>query len=265
MNDGASSGGGTSDGSFLGSDSSPGLVPVVLRASSGALVFTSELVLYNPGASEISAVLIYVPSPQLGAGQTGSASVLIGPGRQIVIPDVIPYLRDTLHMPLAPGDGNQGGTLMVTGASAYARVSNANPDTVVGGRFGQSYPAVPASRRARTEAWVYGLRQDSGTRSNLAIADARIGDSRTVRYVVELYDPTAGTSSPRATVTVDLTGGQWYQFGRVLDLAGIVSGYARVRPQADTSDFVVYGILNDGENPGDRTSDGSYIPMSGIK
>jgi PKD repeat protein len=266
MNDGASSGGGgTSDGSYLGSDASPGLVPVVLRASSGTLVFTSDLVLYNPGASEVGAVLTYVPSQQLGPGQPGSAIVAVGPGRQIVIPDVIPYLRDTLRMPLAAGDVNQGGTLTVTGASAYSRISNANPDTSVGGRFGLSFPAVPASRRARTEAWVYGLRQDSGTRSNLAIADARVGDSRTVRYVVDLYDPTAGISAPRATATVDLAGGQWYQLGRVLDLAGIVTGYARVRPQADASDFVVYGILNDGENPGDRTSDGSYVPMSGIK
>jgi hypothetical protein len=39
----------------------------------------------------------------------------------------------------------------------------------------------------------------------------------------------------------------------------------RVRPQSGSSDYLVYGILNDGATADQRTSDGSYVAMSGVK
>ena len=48
---------------------------------------------------------------------------------------------------------------------------------------------------------------------------------------------------------------------QVLSGAGIAHGYARIRPDSGTSDFVAYGVVNDGPSPGTRTSDGSYVPM----
>jgi len=272
VNDGPSSGGGTSDGSFLQADaaatSAPGgLLPIVLRATSGSTVFTSELTLANPTTSVVNVTISYTPSPQLGStGGMSSATISVGPRRQLRIPDVVAYLRDTLGLPLLPGNVNQGGTLQVTGAVAQVRTSNPNPDGAVGGAFGLAYPAVPSAARAKSEAWVYGLLQNADTRSNLAIADARVGDAASVTYVVEVYDSLSGDgTAPKATQTVTLTGGQWYQVSRVLDAAGVSNGYVRVRPQSGTSDFVAYGILNDGANPGDRTSDGSYIGMSGVR
>lgn len=267
LNDGAASGGGTSDGSFLGADAAPGLVPIVLRATSGATVFTSELVLANPTAAAANVIVTYTPSLQLGgtAGGPGSRTLSIPAGRQVRVPDAITWLRDTLGLPLLPGDANQGGTLLVTGAVAFVRTSNPNPDRSVGGTFGLAYPAIPAALRAKTEAWVYGLVQDGGTRSNLAIADARVGSAATVTYVIEVFDALLGDGrTPKSSQTVTLAGGQWYQISRVLEAAGVTNGYVRVRPSGP-SDFVVYGVLNDGANPGERTSDGSYVAMSGVQ
>jgi hypothetical protein len=34
-----------------------------------------------------------------------------------------------------------------------------------------------------------------------------------------------------------------------------------VRISSEFSDFVVYGVVNDGPGAGTRTSDGSYVPM----
>ncbi|KAA0254318.1 PKD domain-containing protein [Acidobacteria bacterium ACD] len=267
VNDGPSTGGGTSDGSFVvpSSEAADGLVPIVLRVDSSGILYTTELVLANPSSSTATVTLTYVPSARLGGGTGGTTTVSLGPGRQLRREDAITFLRDELKLPLAPGNVNQGGTLRVSGAVALARTFNPNPDAVVGGTFGLSYPALGPSSRAKTEAWVYGLVQNSGTRSNLAVADARKSGGP-VTYLVEVFDSAGGDgSAPVRTERLTLSPGQWEQIGKVLEPSGLSSGYVRVRPEAGSSDFVAYGILNDGANPGERTSDGSYVPMTGVR
>ncbi len=78
---------------------------------------------------------------------------------------------------------------------------------------------------------------------------------------MDVFDADTGATSPVLTRRVTLTGGQWYQFNTILAEAGITHGFARVKPASGTSDFVVYGVVNDGPTPGSRTSDGSYVPM----
>jgi hypothetical protein len=108
---------------------------------------------------------------------------------------------------------------------------------------------------------VYGLRQDADVRSNLAIADARAGDGAAVNYVVDVFDADTGSATPVQTLTRSVTGGGWTQIDGILSGAGITHGYARIRPDSGTSDFVAYGVVNDGPTAGSRTSDGSYVPM----
>ncbi|MGZ6987707.1 MAG: hypothetical protein ACXVH0_01965, partial [Thermoanaerobaculia bacterium] len=190
----------------------------------------------------------------------GTRTTTLAARQQIVQANAISYLRG-LGLAI-PTTGGQGGTLLVTGAVAQARTSNPNPDTTVGGSYGLSYPAVNSSARAKGEAWVYGLRQDADVRTNLAVADARVGDPSTVDYLIELFDTDQGLLTPVETLRATLAGGQWFQFDAVgAGDPGLVHGYARVRPSAGTSDFVVYGVVNDGPTAGSRTSDGSYVPM----
>jgi len=264
LTDGPRSGGGTGDGSILGTDAAAGLLPIVLQVTSGSVVFATELVLANPTSAEATVRLHYTPSPQLGGGAAGTATLTLPPGRQLRRADAIAFLRGELKLPLA-ADGNQGGTLEVTGAVAYARTFNGNPNRVVGGTLGLAYPAVPSPARARNEAWVYGLAQDETTRSNLAIADARVGNPSLVTYLIEVYDAVSGDPLPKATLTRSLAGGEWHQLSSFLYEAGVVHGYVRVKPQSGSSDYVVYGILNDGATPDRGTSDGSYVSMSGVK
>jgi PKD repeat protein len=263
--DGPRSGGGTGDGSILGADASSGLVPIVLRVVSGAAVFTSELILTNPTSGTASVTLTYTPSPQLRAGLPATTTIQLPPNTQLRRADAIKYLRDELGLALAAGDVNQGGTLLVSGAIAYVRTSNPNANTSVGGSFGLAYPAIAAASRAKTEAWVYGLLQNGETRSNLAIADARVGSTSPVTYVVDIFDASSGSPTPKQTLTTTLSGGEWHQFSSLLFGAGVTNGYVRVRPQSGSSDYLVYGILNDGATADQRTSDGSYVAMSGVK
>jgi len=258
VDDGGSAGGGTSDGSLLASNPTGGLVPVVLDVT-GASHFTTDLTLTNPTSAPVTVTLTYTASPAFSGQGSGTLTTTLGTRRQLVLPNALAFLRaGGLAIPAA---GSQGGTLLVTGAAAQARTSSPNPDAAVGGTFGLSYPAVAAPARAKREAWVYGLRQDADVRSNLAIADARVGDGSAVTYVVDVFDADTGGATPVATLKHALTGGGWTQFDGVLSGAGIAHGYARIRPDSGTSDFVAYGIVNDGPTAGSRTSDGSYVPM----
>ena len=264
-NDGSGAGPGTSDGSALPAGPTEGLVPIVLRAGAGATTFTSQLVLANPTAAPVTATVSYTPSPDLGGGRGGGGTVTLGPGRQVEVPDVMAWLRDAFGVAVPAPPASAGGTLLVRGAVALARTSNPNPDTAVGGTFGLAYPAVAASARARTECWVAGLVQDAATRSNLAIADARVGDPRAVTYVVDVFPAASPSSTPALTRSVALAGGEWTQLSGILLEAGLSRGHVRVRVESGSSDFVAYGVLNDGAAPGSRTSDGSYVPMSGLR
>jgi PKD repeat protein/photosystem II stability/assembly factor-like uncharacterized protein len=264
-NDGAGGGKGTSDGSLLPAGTTDGLVPVVLRAPAGATTFTTQLVLANPTSSTVTATVAFTPSSALGGGAAGGGTVTLGPGRQIEVPDVMAWLRDAFGIAVPAAPASVGGTLLVRGAVALARTSNPNPDAEVGGSFGLSYPALGASARARTECWVLGLAQDGVTRSNLGIADARVGDAREVAYVVDLFSDASPGAAPALTKRVVLGGGAWTQLSGILHDAGLSKGYARVRVESGSSDFAAYGVLNDGATPGSRTSDGSYLPMTGLR
>ncbi len=258
VNDGSSSGGGTSDGSFLPANATGGLVPIVLDLP-GATHYSSDLTLTNPNASPVTVALTYTAAPAFSGVGSGTVTTTLATRQQLVVPNAIDFLRG-LGLAI-PTTGGQGGTLLVTGASVLVRTSNPNPDATVGGTFGVAYPAVATSARATAEAWVYGLRQDADARTNLAIADARAGNGSAVDYVVDVFDADTGATSPVLTLDATLTGGQWTQFDTILARVGITHGFARVRPSSGTSDFVVYGIVNDGPTPGSRTSDGSYVPM----
>ena len=233
-------------------------MPIVLDLP-GATHYSSDLTLTNPTSAAVTATLTYTASPVFSGAGSGARSVTLAARQQLVVPNAIDYLRG-LGLPI-PAGGNQGGTLLVSGVPALARTSNPNPDTGVGGTFGLAYPAVGAAARAKGEAWVHGLRQDADARTNLAIADARAGNAAGVAYVVDVFDADTGSLTPVLTKNVTLAGGQWTQFNTILAEAGITHGYARVRPAAGTSDFVVYGVVNDGPTSGSRTSDGSYVPM----
>lgn len=258
VNDGPATGGGTSDGSLIPAGATEGLLPIVLDLP-GSTHYLTDLTLTNPSLAAPAAVtLTYTPAALFGAAGGGTVTTTLAPGRQLQVSNAVGFLRG-LGLPI-PIDGKQGGTLLVSGAAALARTFNPNPDDTVGGTFGLAYPAVPASRRATTGAWVYGLRQDDAMRSNLAIADARRAGGP-IDYRIDVFSSTAGSSTPAQSLTRTLGPGQWTQVDAVLQGAGISQGYARVAPGSGTSDYVAYGVTNDGPGPGTHTSDGSYLPM----
>ena len=256
VNDGGAAGGGTSDGSWIDGGATAGTLPIVLASGP----YKTELVLTNDSNVEATATLTYIGADVLGAsGLSVRLRVVLAPRTQIIEPDAIQYIR-RLGFILPPDP--QGGTLLVTGAAALARVYSGNLDRTVGGTFGLSFPALPVERHAHTEAFVFGLRQDGSARSNIAIANTVASSEESFSFEVACYST---NSRLLKTVSKKLSPGQWFQWDAILANTGVTDGYARIRCLTPACQFITYAVNNDGSVPGAGTSDGSYIPMVNAK
>ena len=232
------------------------LVPIVLDvAGVGSSRYTTELTLANRGTTPAAVTLTYTPAAALGATGGGTASVSLAAGRQMVVPDVLAYLRG--QGLTIPAGSNQGGTILAafsglsSADAAYAAARTTTPSGP--GRAGLSYPAVDTAGAPTQPTYLYGLRSNANDRTNLALVNANTSAAVTLR--VTLY--AAGAGDLRSYVLApDTTLGplQWTQIGRVLDLAGYTNGYAKVEIVSGPGPYVTYAVIND-----NTTNDGSYL------
>ena len=258
---------GTSDGSFVpptaGSFAGNRLtVPVLVEAGG----FRSELVLASRSSASVTLTLSYVESasPQYGAG--GTATVTLRPKEQKVVPDAIEYLRRNGISLGASGTSSFVGMLRVTvsGASlsdvfAGARTASQSPAE---GQFGLFTPCVYEGQEATSEAYLYGLLADSLNRSNVAILNAGPNGAGSVSLEIRTFDGDLGGLERGDPVRVSLASGQWTQYTNFLKDRGIRNGWVKVARTAGAAPWIAYGVVNDGANPGERTGDGAYVPMT---
>jgi len=245
------------------------LVPVVLDTVGAAgSHYTTELTLANDSSHESRVLLRYRAAPGFGATSiSAAATVVLGAGAQTTIPDVLAYLR--AHGIDLPSDasGNMVGTLQVEFADlegrdsgnsiALARTTTPNLNLSVGGRFGVSYPAIAWGGGAQQRALVPALSQDAASRSNLAVLNAGGGSEGPITLSVQLRDAEGG-GEVVSPLIVTLNPGEWFQWGRVLERAGITTSKATAMVTRISGDdtFFAYGVVNDA-----KTSDGSFIRM----
>jgi hypothetical protein len=126
-----------------------------------------------------------------------------------------------------------------------------------------SYAGVPPSAAAVSEAFVTGLRQDGGTRSNLALVNVGdVGQPVTLSY--EVYD---GSTMQKAgqSAAFTLPPGGWKQVNSVLVDFGVSNGYVRVVKVSGDDRFIAYGVVNDGGPATPGTNDGSVVVMAGAR
>jgi len=114
-------------------------IPIVLKLGGVPPSFyTSELTLANRGLLPATVELVYTAA--FGGG-SGSATMTLEAGRQLVVPDAIEFLR-SLKVPI-PDSGSRGGTLRVrfsglsSPADGFASVRTTTP--VAEGRAGLAY------------------------------------------------------------------------------------------------------------------------------
>ena len=230
------------------------LVPVVLDVTSGSAHYTTELALTNRGTSAATATLSYTAS--LGSG-SGTATETLSAGQQMVIGDVIAYLRGKgLSI---PASGSQAGTLLLTfqglsapdvvAATARTATSTASPQPA--GRAGLAYSAVGLADFAAGSLTVYGLRSNATDRSNVAVFSL---SAQPVTVKVTAYSGDGTGASAVVAASDVLPGWGWKQYNSVLDTAGFASGWVTVEQLSTTGAFSAYGVIND-----NGTNDGSFV------
>jgi hypothetical protein len=239
-----------------GSNTSTIFLPIVLSSSGvGGTYYTTELTLTNRGTSDANLEFTYTASIGTGSG-TGRAS--LAAGKQLLLTDAISYLRGC-GIPISLV-GNVGGTLQIkfTGLSnpsdgaATVRIGTA----VNGGKAGLAFNGTALAAALNEPAYLFGLRQNSSDRSNLALQNAGTEGSGEISLRITLYTGNPNHPAPQVLPIETLAPGGFKQISGVLYSNGLSlpSGYAKVERIAGSAPFFAYGVIND-----QYTSDGSFV------
>jgi glucose/arabinose dehydrogenase len=232
-------------------------VPVVVDAAGeNSARFVSEITLGNRGTTDSPVAVTFTAADALSSTGSGTFTTSIPAGRQLVFTDALQWLRQNgLFIPL----GDQGGTLRLafsglsSGDAAFASVRTLA--VLPGGRAGLAYPALSPNETLEAPVALYGLREDSSFRSNVALVHA--GDPATgapVTLRVTVFNGAAGDGRSVTLQDVALASGQWTQLNRVLASAGYANGWVTVERVAGTDPFYAYGVVND-----NVTGDGAFV------
>ncbi len=263
---------GTNDGSFVpavpaGRAAATLTVPVLVESAS----YGSELILTNPTAEEATAILTWTEARGPEPGTGGSATVRLARNEQRILPEAVDWLRSQ-GIAIGARGPTIAGTLDVSFVApsgspvaglAGVRTATADGASCRGGSYGLFYPAIGSTEAAADEAWVVGLAQNGTTRANLALFGTADGaGDLVVRY--EVLDGTTGQVA-FASEPIPLPPGAWTQVDGVLKGLAVTSAQVRVSRVSGVGRFAAYGVLNDGALPGERTGDGSYVAMTGVR
>jgi len=234
-------------------------LPVIVETS----LFSSALVLTNTQAGPRTLQLSYVANNLQSTDLTANFSITLKPEEQLIIPNLVQYLRDHGVSEIGPIGPIYAGGLFATvdAADASGIFLAANTSTPGGGgRYGSFCPAVPACPASYATAWIYGLQQNHESRTNLALLNTGQVNGTNDVFTIEIFDGQTGTKAG-SIEGITLGAKRWIQFERILaqHAAGVDQGYARVTRMEGSNPFIAYAVINDGEHPGDRTGDGSFV------
>jgi hypothetical protein len=233
-------------------------LPVVVETSA----FSSEIVATNWSSSKKTLDCRFVANGIQTADGTAHFQISINPSEQLILPDFVQYLRAQAVPGIGPRGSAYVGSLFasvssgdLSGVSLAARTSTPGG----GGRYGLFYPSVPNGSASATTAWVYDLQQDAESRSNLALVNTGEEDGSSNTFQVDLFDGDTGSLVGSIEITLGVE--RWAQIGTILAqyAPGSSQGYAHITLTAGNNPFIVYGVINDGNQPGARTGDGAFL------
>ena len=226
--------------------------------------YQTELVAENHSASKATVSLTYRESNAPGDG-SGTVAFDVSPGAQVLIPNLIDYLR-THGVPLAPkGSATFAGAarVRVTGATSTDVSLGARILASAGtGSYGVFVPAVAAGDDVEAAAALDGLRDDASSRSNVAVIHTGADGSGSLTLHLQVYDADASGAAKGTPEVVVLDPGQWRQLNKLLTLKGVQRGWVVITRAAGSAPWTGYATINDGANPGQGTGDGSTISLT---
>lgn len=237
-------------------------LPVLVETSS----FTSELVVTNWSTTQKTLRFAYVAEAIQAPDSTAHFEMMLRPGEQSILPDFIRVLRNSGTAGVGPVGPTYVGALFATvvGGDANGIFLGARTSAPGGGgRYGLFYGATPYGMAATTSTWLYGLQQNSETRTNLALVNTGETNGGLDVFSIELFDGETG-KRVNAIQGITLKGKGWMQIGSILAqyAPGTSQGYARVTRTGGSNPFIAYAVINDGSRPGERSGDGAFVLSS---
>lgn len=261
----------TSDGSFVTPllesslrDRTGLTLPVVVETST----FSTEVVLTNFSNLVKQVTLAYVSDSVSTADRTANYTLTLAPGEQRILPAYVQLLRDNGVVGIGPAGPTYTGSLFATVAGGdvsglFLGARTSNPGG--GGRYGLFYAARPFGTAVTTEAWLYGLQQNAENRTNLALISTGEVDSNPITLRIEIFSGVNGSkvAAVEGDPTTTLARRGFKQIGTILNqyAAGVSQAYARVTRTSGQNGFIVYAVVNDGANPGERSGDGAFVAL----
>lgn len=237
-------------------------LPVVVETSA----YSTELILANWSASQKTLRFTYVAEAIQAPGSTASFSVTLKPGEQSIVPNFLQVLRERRIAGVESVGPAYMGALFATvvggdGRGIFMGARTSTPGG--GGRYGLFYVATPYGMASTTGTWVFGLRQDAISRTNLALVNTGETDGTPDIFNIELFDGDTGLKV-NTIEGVTLKSKGWMQIGTILAhyARGTTQGYARVTRTGGSNPFIAYAVINDGSRPGERTGDGAFVSSS---
>jgi hypothetical protein len=205
--------------------------PVVARdAGMHGTQWVTDLTVFNPMDHEVSVVMVYYPSEQIG--EEHMETLDLDPGETILIEDVVSTgfgfvtSKGMLSLNVSPDFGvNPEGTVV----HAVSRTYNTGGGE---GTYGQTIPsAFAAVNVGRSSSFVTGARNDDAFRSNLGIAAASLDIPLRVHYRIISSD---GTVLVEASKVLPAAGMNQWSFDRLG--VGLVEGPLTVELWLDPDD-----------------------------
>ena len=227
-------------------------VPVVLSLGGvNNSFFTSEITLINRGSEEVA--LSYLYTAHVGGG-SGTASEVIAPGRQKIVPDVFEHLI-SLGIPVPRHEKRLGTLRMEVPVSSDVAVLVRTTTNVPDGRAGLAYLGIPEEEGFEEPVYLCSLRQNRRDRSNVALQNMGAPEEGAITLRTTVFSGNESDVSPRVLGDVSLGPGEFHQYNKVLGVLGsTTSGYVKVERVEGTAPFYAYGVINDQAN-----SDGSFV------
>ena len=251
-----------SDGSFVFPVTESSLVgtsgqtlPVIIETGS----FQSELTVTNFSASDKQVDFSFVADAVDTGNDTAIFSLKLKAGEQRILPDLVNWMRQEEIAGIGPvGQAFVGALFAAPSAGDLSGIvigaRTGTPDRR-GGQYSLFYNGVPYGSASVESAWIYGLQQNAENRSNLALVNTGEIDDSPITLEIIIYDGSGELEPSMKSVT--LKPRRWTQENGILGTFS--QGYVQVRKISGNNPFVVYGVINDGGRPGERTGDGAFV------
>jgi len=256
-----------SDGSFVFPVTEDSLIgktgqtlPVIVETE----FFHSELTVTNFSPATRTVHFSFVADAIRASNSTAPFSLRLQAGEQRIIPKLVRQLRQE-------GLAGIGPPGPVIAGAVFATVETGDMSGIViaartgspggGGQFGVFYHPVPYGAASSGSAWIHGLQQNAENRSNMALVNTGEVDGSASDFSIDIHDGDTGQIVRTVSgLTVPARG--WRQVNRILAqyAPGTRQGYVQVRQTSGNNPFIAYGIINDGAAPGQRSSDGAFLP-----